>query len=290
MKFSFTSFCNYTFDWDPEKKLHTSLTLKEENPDIGGGRIRMSDIDRLRDYPNEDTVTISGLRQDTFEYFINTYGNQFKAIRFFKNKFIEDWSLLGTLPNIQYLYFFFNQRIDQFWDMSTNHALTGLAVMDFSRIKNIELVNTAPRLEDFRIGNEIWSTMVIDSFMPLAGTPIRHLSCTAKNIMDQDLSFLDSMPYLETFNFTTNLFTTEQVAWIAANHPEVSGCSITPYTGYPTDEKPDSDGWVVGKRKPFLKYIGNEEKISKYEKTFNELKIKYKGISYHDAFPNRKNA
>ena len=63
--------------------MHTSLTLKEENPDIGGGRIRMSDIDRLRDYPNEDTVTISGLRQDTFEYFINTYGNQFKAIRFF---------------------------------------------------------------------------------------------------------------------------------------------------------------------------------------------------------------
>ena len=59
---------------------------------------------------------------------------------------------------------------------------------------------------------------------------------------------------------------------------------------YPTDEKPDSDGWVVGKRKPFLKYIGNEEKISKYEKAFNELKIKYKGISYHDAFPNRKNA
>ena len=287
MEFSFSSFCNGSFDWDPEKEQHTRLLwLKEENPDIGGGRIRISDIDRLRDYPNEDTVMISGLRQDTFEYFINTYGNQLKAIKFFKNKLIEDWSLLGTLPNIQYLYFFHNQRIDRFWDMSANHALTGLAVMDFTRIKNIELVNTAPKLEDFRIGNEWWNTMIIDSFMPLAGTLIRHLSCKAKNIMDQDLSFLDSMPYLETFDFPPHLFTTEQVAWIAANHPEMSGWSITPYAGYPTDKEPDSEGWVVGKRKPFLKYIGNEEKIRKYEKAFNELKRKYKGISYHDAFPN----
>ena len=47
MEFSFTSFCNYTFDWDPKKKQHTCLWLKEENPDIGGGRIRISDIDRL---------------------------------------------------------------------------------------------------------------------------------------------------------------------------------------------------------------------------------------------------
>ena len=284
MKYSFESFCNNSYDWDPINRQHTGLWLREERMDIGGGRISISDIDRLKEYPDEDTVTISGLRQDTFEYFINTFGGQLKAIRFFKNKLIEDWSLLGTLPQIQYLDFFANQRIDRFWDMSSNHDLTGLSVSDFSGIKDVELVNTAPVLEDFRIGNAMWSKMVIDSFMPLAGTSIRHLSFTGRKIVNQDLSFLDEMPFLETFDFPTNLFTTEQVAWIAANHPEISGFAIKPYTGYPTAEKPDSKGWVVGKRKPYLAYQGNEQKIRQYEKAFDKLKKKYKGVSYRDAF------
>ncbi|MBR4235804.1 MAG: internalin [Clostridia bacterium] len=284
MKYSFESFCDGSFDWNPINNKRTGLWLRQEKMDISGGRISISDIDRLKEYPEADTVMISGLRQDTFEYFINTYGNQLKAICFFKNKFIEDWSLLGTLPHIQYLYFFSNQRIERFWDMNNNRELTGLAVMDFSRIKDVELVSTAPALEDFRIGNEIWSTMVINSLMPLAGTPIKYLSFVGKNIINQDLSFLDSMPYLETFDFPTNLFTTEQVAWIAANHPEISGFAITPYTGYPTDKEPDSRGWVVGRRKPYLKYRGNEERIRKYEKAFAELKDKYRGIPYREAF------
>ena len=77
--------------------------------DIGGGRISVFDIDKLKDYPDADVVTISGLHQDTFEYFIKTYGKQLRAIRFFKNKFIEDLSLLGTLPQLEYVYFFANQ-------------------------------------------------------------------------------------------------------------------------------------------------------------------------------------
>lgn len=284
MEYSFESFCDGTFDLDPITKEHTVLWLRSEKMDIGGGRISISDIDRLKEYPDEDTVMITGLRQDTFEYFINTYGNQLRAILFFKNKLVEDWSLLGTLSKIQYLDFFVNHRIERFWDMSNNRALTGLSVMDFSRIKDVELVRTAPALEDFRIGNRIWSTMTINSFLPLEGAPMKHLSFEGKDIIDKDLSFLDSMPHLETFDFPTNLFTTEQVAWIAANHPEISGFAIKPYTGYPTDKKPDSRGWVVGKRKPYLEYKGNEERIKKYEEAFAELKEKYRGIPYREAF------
>lgn len=43
---------------------------------------------------------------DSFEYFIKTYGAQLKAIRFFKNKLVEDWSLLGTLHKLEYIHFF----------------------------------------------------------------------------------------------------------------------------------------------------------------------------------------
>lgn len=286
MKFSFDSFCDGSFDYDPVTKRHTGLRLREDNMDIGGGRISRADIDKLKDHPNEDTVTVSGLRQDTFEYFIDAYGHQLKAIRFFKNKFIEDWSALGTLTNLEYLYFFANQRIEHLWDMSKNSSLTGLSISDFSRLKDIKMIYTAPALEDFRIGNAVWCTMVIESLMPLANTHVKHLSFAGKSIADQDLSFLDSMRDLKTFDFPTNLFTTAQVAWIAANHPEITGFAITPYTGYPTKDDPDPDGCVVGKRKPYLKYKGNEEKIRKYEKAFEELKQKYKGIPYHEAFDN----
>ena len=39
---------------------------------------------------------------------------------FFKNKGVEDWSLLGTLPELEGLYWFHNQKITKFWDMSRN--------------------------------------------------------------------------------------------------------------------------------------------------------------------------
>lgn len=87
MKFSFDSFADGSFDYDCKTKNHTCLWLREANMDIGGGTISKEEIDSLANYPDIDVVTISGLRQDTFEYFIKNYGKQLRAIRFFKNKF-----------------------------------------------------------------------------------------------------------------------------------------------------------------------------------------------------------
>ena len=290
MNFSFESFVNGDFDYDKTKKKHTSLWLHEEDMDIGGGKITIADIDKLKKYPHIDVVTISGLKQDTFEYFIKTYGKQLKAISFFKNKFIEDLSLLGTLPQLEYIYFFANQRVTSLWDMTKNVSLTGLCIMDFSRLTSIKGVETAPALKEFRIGNEVWNTMAIDSFMPLANTKIQKLSFLGKNISDNDLSFLETLPELKVFNFATNIFTTEQVAWIAANCPLADGYALK---GKVDCMLPDSNKHlvqvphtiIVGKRKPILKVNGNEDKIKKYIDSFEKLKIKYKGIPYKVAFP-----
>ena len=168
MDFSFDSFINRKSDYDSKTQTHTCLWLREEKMDIGGGKISIADIDKLKEYPGTEVVTISGLRQDTFEYFIQTYGRQLKAISFFKNKFVEDWSLLGTLPDVEYLQFFANQRIHSLWNMSVNRSLTGLCIEDFSNLSSIDGIQTASALKDFRIGNAIWSTMVLDSLAPLA--------------------------------------------------------------------------------------------------------------------------
>ena len=79
--------------------------------DIGGGLLTEAEIDRLADCPDLDTIRVSGLKQKTFEYFIASYGRQFRRIHFFKNKLVEDWSLLAGLPELESLYWFHNQRI-----------------------------------------------------------------------------------------------------------------------------------------------------------------------------------
>ena len=290
MDFSFESFVSGNFDYDKKTKTHNSLWLREENMDIGGGKITIAAIDKLKDFPDTEVVTISGLQQDTFEYFIKTYGKQLKAIRFFKNKFVEDLSLLGTLPHLEYVYFFANQRVTALWDMTENKSLSSLCIEDFSRLTSIRGVETAPALKEFRIGNAIWNTMVLDSLMPLSNSNIERLSFSGRAIGDNDFSFLETLPELKVFDFATNVFTTEQVAWIAANCPLAEGYALKPKLDCML---PDSNehlvdvpkSIIVGKRKPILKVKGNEEKIQKYVDSFEKLKKKYKGMSYKVAFP-----
>ena len=290
MDFSFESFVSGNFDYDKTTKTHNSLWLREENMDIGGGKITIADIDKLKNYPDTEVVTISGLKQDTFEYFIKTYGKQLKAIRFFKNKFVEDLSLLGTLPHLEYVYFFANQRVTALWNMTENKSLSSLCIEDFSRLTSIRGVETAPALKDFRIENAIWNTMVLDSLMPLSNSKIERLSFTGRAIGDSDFSFLETLPELKVFDFATNVFTTEQVAWIAANCPLAEGYALKPKLDrmLPDSNKHLVDvpkSIIVGKRKPILKVKGNEEKIQKYVDSFEKLKKKYKGMSYKVAFP-----
>ena len=290
MDFSFESFVSGNFDYDKTTKTHNSLWLREENMDIGVGKITIADIDKLKNYPDTEVVTISGLKQDTFEYFIKTYGKQLKAIRFFKNKFVEDLSLLGTLPHLEYLYFFANQRVTALWNMTENTSLSSLCIEDFSRLTSIRGVETAPALKEFEIGNAIWNTMVLDSLMPLSNSKIERLSFTGRAIGDSDFSFLETLPELKVFDFATNVFTTEQVAWIAANCPLAEGYALKakvdcmlPDSNEHLVDVPKSI--IVGKRKPILKVKGNEEKIKKYVDSFEKLKKKYKGMSYKVAFP-----
>ena len=287
MDFSFEAFRQGNFDYDPETKKHACLWLREAHMDIGGGKISVEDIDKVKDYPNTDVVTISGLYQDTFEYFIKTYGPQFKAIRFLKNKHIEDWSLLETLPRLEYLDFFANHHISSLWDMRRNTALTGLCIQDFTQLSSIEGIQAAPALKEFVIGNAIWCKLTLESLMPLAHSNIEKFMFCGKTIADNDYSFLANMPNLKQFDFPTNMLTTEQVAWIVANFPELKGFALKSKkdcTLINSEYKNVPGVLIVGKRKPSLIIEGNEKRIAKYDQSFELLKKKYAGIPYKVAF------
>ncbi|MCR4814527.1 MAG: hypothetical protein K5879_06860 [Lachnospiraceae bacterium] len=71
--------------------------------EVDGGSVSVDQIDEAAgNKPNAKSIVISGLKQDTFDYFVKKYGQQFEAISFWKNKLVEDLSLLGTLKEIQF--------------------------------------------------------------------------------------------------------------------------------------------------------------------------------------------
>ena len=108
--------------------------------------------------------------------------NSLKAIRSFKNKLVEDWSLLGTLTQLEYVYFFFNQRISSLWNMSKNVSLVGLYIEDFTKLSSIKGIETAPSLKEFRIGNAVWNKIMIESLIPLANTGIEKFMFTENQL------------------------------------------------------------------------------------------------------------
>ena len=263
----------------------SALWLKSHREDpVRINPITKEEIDTLAAYPELKAVCVTGLSQETFEYFVGTYGKQLKGICFWKNKLVRDWSLLGKLSGLEYLFWFHNQRIDALWNMSGNEALKGICLYDFSRLHTIRGIEKARQLEFFSIGNEVWPRMELESLMPLRNRKLTHLDFSGKKLCDPDLSFLDKLPQLQSFGCPGNLFTTAQLAWICANYPQLEKSSLGPKMDF-TDPDGTRKTVILGKQKPVLSYEQDGARIRKYEADFAQFKQQYKGMSYHQAFP-----
>ena len=248
--------------------------LREENMDVGGGKISITDIDKIRDFPNAKNVIISGLHQDTFEYFIKTYGKQFKAIFFHKNKRVNDWSLLGTLPDLEFIHWFFNQRIDAFWDMSQNTSLQGVCIDGFSKLKSISGIETAPSLKYFEIDDGFWPSNEIESLLPLQSTSVEYIGFGCKTLLDKDFSFVKDMKQLRKLELSLNLLTAEQYAWLQANCPWLDKSVLGPVRIF------DEYVYPYGRGKRSFQLQGNEKRLRKVEDVFGRLVAQMKDVPY----------
>ena len=183
--------------------------LANPNADISDGVLEKTQIDDIRNHPEIDKIRIIGLKQDTFEYFIERYGQQFKAIYFLKNKTVKDLSPLSSLEKAEFIGYFFNQGSNRLWDMSKNLSLRGLSINDFSKLHCLDDIVTAPNLEILDFGDMVWSTMVLDTLKPLERTKLKYISFKARKIVDNDITPIGNIQTLEELNFPTNLFETE---------------------------------------------------------------------------------
>ena len=248
--------------------------LREENMDVGGGKISIADIDKICDFPNAKNVIISGLHQDTFEYFIKTYGKQFKAIFFHKNKLVNDWSLLGTLPDLEFVHWRFNQRIDAFWDMSQNTSLQGVCIEGFSKLKSISGIETAPSLKYFEIDDGFWPSNEIESLLPLQSTSVEYIGFGCKTLLDKDFSFVKDMKQLRKLELSLNLLTVEQYAWLQANCPWLDKSVLGPVRIF------DEYVYPYGRGKRGFQLQGNEKRLRKVEEAFGMLVAQMKDAPY----------
>ena len=260
--------------------LHTSrlkhpahLQLVEAH--ISGGLISKSTIDMIAEHPDKTEITLSGLTQETFEYFVGTYGARFRAIQFWKCPKVENLSLLATLPDLQYLGFYWNQHATKLWDLSKSRSLLGLNFKDFTRMPDISPVADAPALEELDFGDAVMPSYQLRTLEPVGlCKKLTRLTFTLKSLDDGRIEPLGNLQTLRRLFFPSNFFTTEQVAWLKARLPEgveseVLNASFRLNSPIP-DKGKIKDTMVVGKRKPVLDSQQDSTKLARYEAQFQD--------------------
>ncbi len=244
--------------------------------DVSGGRITKAEIDVIKEFPRASEIAISGLTQDTFEYFVENYGHQFKAIIFWKCPLVGSLKAIEYLDQVEYIVYFWNQRAEHLWDFSKTKSLKGFCFDDFTRMHDISEIADAPALEDLRFGDRVLNKYTLNTLGPIKEcTALKSLKFSAKKLVDGKIEPLAHLKQLEHLWFSSNLFSTEQVAWLKAHLPDTVVSTVL--NAYRTLEKPlnfsgkAKDTFIVGKGKPFLSSVEDEAKISKYVAQFNKM-------------------
>lgn len=235
------------------------------------GAESIDDVDLLKDIDCKK-LTVTGLRQESFDYLIQEYGSRFDEIDFFKCPLVPDLSMIEQLINIKTLSYYWNQRANALWDLSKNPQLKSLSIDDFTRINSLEELTASTSLEELNFGNKVWSTFVLDSLEPLTRIEnLKKLSFTAKKVVDGSIAPLANIKNLEELNFPTNLFKTEQVAWLTAK----IGSTVISNVLAPS-LKHSEYTFIIGKRKPSLNTEKDKARIEKYKDKFFKLVEHYK--------------
>lgn len=198
--------------------------------EVDGGTISIEQIDTIRDFPEAKSIIISGLKQDTFEYFINTYGKQFQAISFWKNKTVSDLSVLSLLSDIEYISYFFNQKVMELWNMTNNKKLVGLSISDFRKLHSLKGIEKACNLMSLYVYDRVEAKMKVESLKPIINTGIKHFVWGGKNVSDNDYECLANSK-IEVLDISPTQFTMLELTHLLALFPEsLNGSVSIPYT------------------------------------------------------------
>jgi hypothetical protein len=251
-------------------------------PEIGGGKAVAADFEAIEGKPKATTLRVSGLDQETFEQLVEQHGSRFSAIHFWKCPRVADLSPLENLSGLTHVAYFWNQRAARLWNLNRTPALRGLKVEDFNKLQTLDDLAAAQSLEELEVGDGIWVKNSVDSLDPLAGlSRLRRLTFTYRKVLDGRVSAVGQLQDLEYLQCPTNIFTSEQFAWLRARLPVAQGRVLSPVIRFDAPLAGDDDPFpkdvlVVGKRKPFLNSTKDADRIRRYEAEFERMVQRFK--------------
>jgi hypothetical protein len=244
--------------------------------DLSGGRISRETIDTIEGVQST-SIEISGLRQDTFEYFVSQYGNRFRSIRFWKCPRIDDLTPLEGLWALNTLHFFWNQKTTRFWNLAKTPGLKELSFNDFGHVTDLTDLAASPSLEKLEFGNSFTGTSFINSLEPIGAiSTLKHLCFNPKKVLDNKASPLTRLTQLRSLDFNNRLFSTEKVAWLTAHLPRsIESERLRPYVALGDSLLAGKDVLVNGRGKPFLSSTRDKARLDKYVARFESLVQQY---------------
>lgn len=250
-----------------------SLRLVE--PELSGGKISKEKIASEIENSDATELTISGLRQDTFEFLLENYVDKFHVINFWKCPRVEDLSPFELAGNLQKITWFWNQKCTSLWDFSKTRALVVLHIKDFQKVRSIEEISKSRSLETLELEGGMWKNAKIDSFAPLIELSTLKTLSFSVSPADQKVRPFTQIKGLRELQFSPKIFKTEQIAWLKSKiGDEVESDVLTSH--WKENDFTGKDTLIIGKRKPFLDSRTQKEKIIKYIKQFDDLVEYYK--------------
>lgn len=227
---------------------------------------------------NTEMLEITGMNQQSLEYFVTHYGKSYRFLSFFKCQLIQDFSPLEDLTNLEEINISWNIRADKLWNFSKNESLRAVSIHDAKRmINNLDLFKTSKVLENVFLAGSAFNSHTLESLECFSNMPeLKHLWLFSIRLNDHDMGFLRTLPKLRQFDFDAGMLTTEEIAWIVAKYPELSGKCLCAYN---KEDAVLNDVRVCGFRKPSLDLPMHQKRLDKYVEQFNELVEKYRNES-----------
>lgn len=260
---------------DTPKRLFVSRPKENKSGAYKPCNMSPDDVDYEMSFgKNPEILEISGMNQESLEHFVSHYAGSYRYLKFFHCQLIRDFSPLEDLPNLERVWIHWNIRADKLWNMSKNTALNHIRIIDCKKItQNLDLLATSPTLEEVGICGGMFNNFPMENMDLFGALPkLRALDLYSIKPRDKRLDFLAHAKNLEEFNFDPGMLTTEEIAWIVAKYPQLSGSCLGPYEGHLTGV----DVRISGYRKPTLWLPDQQKRLEKYIAEFDELVEKYR--------------
>ena len=268
-------------DWfihadNKHKRLYVSR--KKPNPSGAFSPCNMSpdDVDyEMSTGKNKKVLELCGMEQKSFEYFVEKYGETYEYLSFFKCQLISDFSPLEKLKSLEGVKIYWNIRTNTLWDMSQNPKLVYLNLIDTKKIAyNPVVLQKAKNLKSIEFHGDMYTPYPMQSLEWMRGmSSLENVKLHLIKLEDRNSDVLESLPGLKRFDFPAGMFTTEEIAYMCAKYPHISGQSLRAYN---TEDAMLNDVRVCGYRKPGLDLPKGQARLDKYIKEFDALVAKYK--------------